>query len=280
MGTRGAFALYWQGAAAGLTNESEDINGIWLDTFTNKLYLTTTGPFSTPATSGDGADIFACYTSGECENGRYWNGSAHGLGAAQVDGLSLMSFPVCTRHGGILNCSFESGFNDWDVQPGSPDTESWTLSGADAHTGQYSALAQATFPDSGDSGDGAILQSPLIPINSTNKEYRFNFYVKTIDNDGWQFRVDFSVNWYLNGGYIGETILNPINVSDDFDWHLKGQTVFVCPAYVGANGARIVFEVSDISLVGTSEAASTSNQLFLDDVIVESRPSICPLLNQ
>ena len=193
-----------------------------------------------------------------------------------LDAIFLGAGPIIPDCGGILNCSFELGFDYWDVQLGDPDMASWTLASAYAHTGQFSALAEALWPDG---GAGAVLKSVSIPIESTSIEYRFSFYVKTIANEGRSFKVSARIYWYRNGSYIGDTLLDEIFVFADLDWNLEGQSVFECP-YIGADEARVIFEIHDVSVNGAGDVFTERNQLFLDDVSVESQPGMCPLLNQ
>ena len=59
--TSGTWALYFDGSDVGLNEAtSEQINGIWIEPATNKIYLTTAGAFSVPGLSGAGSDVFIC----------------------------------------------------------------------------------------------------------------------------------------------------------------------------------------------------------------------------
>ncbi len=59
--TAGSFAVYFDGSDVGLaTASTEDIDGLWVDPLTSKLYLSTEGAYAVTGISGDGADIFIC----------------------------------------------------------------------------------------------------------------------------------------------------------------------------------------------------------------------------
>ena len=94
--TTGTWALYFDGSDVGLNEAtSEQINGIWIEAATNKIYLTTTGNFSVPGLSGSGSDIFIC-TPGtlgnttSCTYTSYWVGASNGFAGEIVDGLHIV----------------------------------------------------------------------------------------------------------------------------------------------------------------------------------------------
>ncbi len=94
--TTGTWALYFDGSDVGLNEAtSEQINGIWIEAATNKIYLTTAGNFSVPGLSGTGSDIFIC-TPGtlgnttSCTYTSYWIGASNGFAGEIIDGLHVV----------------------------------------------------------------------------------------------------------------------------------------------------------------------------------------------
>ena len=95
--TSGTWSLYFDGSDVGLANSSsEDINGLWIDNPSGKIFLSTIGTFSVPSISGDGADIFICNpvslggnTTCNFNPELYWDGSANGLVGQVVDGIDI-----------------------------------------------------------------------------------------------------------------------------------------------------------------------------------------------
>jgi hypothetical protein len=94
--TTGTWALYFDGSDVGLNDTtSEEINGIWIDTSTNNIYLTTLGSFSVSGISGDGSDIFICTpgslgSATSCTFSPYWDGSLNGFSGEVIDGLHII----------------------------------------------------------------------------------------------------------------------------------------------------------------------------------------------
>ncbi|MBD2206810.1 hypothetical protein H6G33_20920 [Calothrix sp. FACHB-1219] len=93
--TAGTWNLFFQGSDVGLTESSEDINGVWIDS-NNKLYLTTKGTFQVPGVTGDGADIvtFTPTSLGATTAGNYvsyLDGSDIGLAGVVVDGFTQVA---------------------------------------------------------------------------------------------------------------------------------------------------------------------------------------------
>jgi hypothetical protein len=62
--TSGDFELYFDGASAGFNTPQEDIWGVWIDTNTDELYLTTRGDYSVGPLTGLGTDILVCEPAG------------------------------------------------------------------------------------------------------------------------------------------------------------------------------------------------------------------------
>ena len=59
--TSGTWALYFDGSDVELTPlGNEDVNALWIDPATDKLYLSTLGTFTVTGASGGGDDVFAC----------------------------------------------------------------------------------------------------------------------------------------------------------------------------------------------------------------------------
>ncbi|MBD2358011.1 hypothetical protein H6G41_25945 [Tolypothrix sp. FACHB-123] len=93
--TIGTWTMLFDGSDVGLTNSSEDVNGIWFDANSNKIFLTTEGSFGVLGATGDGADIFVfnptslgVNTSGSFTP--FWDGSNNGIPAGiAVEGISI-----------------------------------------------------------------------------------------------------------------------------------------------------------------------------------------------
>ncbi|MEZ5093754.1 choice-of-anchor Q domain-containing protein [Nocardioides sp.] len=88
----GAWELFFDGTANGLTQAGEDVDGIWvLDD--NTLFFSTVGNISPPGVGGnaDNSDIYRWARGTNGVNGsfnRAWDATAHGVpGAVNVDGL-------------------------------------------------------------------------------------------------------------------------------------------------------------------------------------------------
>ncbi|MBD2359252.1 hypothetical protein H6G41_32495 [Tolypothrix sp. FACHB-123] len=93
--TAGTWTLFFQGADVGLTQSSEDIDGVWIDR-NNKLYLTTKGAFQVTDVSGDGGDIltFTPTGLGSTTSGKYspfLDNVDNGLAGVLVDGFSQVA---------------------------------------------------------------------------------------------------------------------------------------------------------------------------------------------
>jgi hypothetical protein len=94
--TTGIWALYFDGSDVGLNEAtSEQINGIWIEASTNKIYLTTAGAFSVAGLSGTGSDIFICTpgtlgSTTSCAYTSYWLGASNGFAGEIIDGLHLV----------------------------------------------------------------------------------------------------------------------------------------------------------------------------------------------
>ena len=95
--TSGTWVLYFDGSDVALSQAAtEDVNGAWIDSATNKIYLTTLGAFSVTGVSGDGADVFICTpsslgTTTACTYGPglWWDGSADGFAGEVMDALEI-----------------------------------------------------------------------------------------------------------------------------------------------------------------------------------------------
>ena len=95
--TSGTWIGYFDGSNVGLgDSSSKDVSGVWIDSVTGEIYLTTWGSFTVNGSSGDGADIFVCIpgslgktTTCTFGPGLYWDGSANGF-AGILDGFIVV----------------------------------------------------------------------------------------------------------------------------------------------------------------------------------------------
>ncbi|MBK9925984.1 MAG: hypothetical protein IPP66_11930 [Anaerolineales bacterium] len=92
--TAGTWALYFDGSDVGLDATSEDINAIWVDSGTGRIYLSTLGNFSVTGVNGTGSDIFICAPGSlgnttTCTYSSYWLGASNGFNNQIVDSLVI-----------------------------------------------------------------------------------------------------------------------------------------------------------------------------------------------
>ncbi len=266
-------AIYFDGSDVGLTDTYEDVDAISFDMESGEMYLSTERSFVVNGSSGDGADILVCTpgSTGQnttCTYWLLWNGSAHGIPNTGIDGLTIGDYiPLPGECGNLpLNCSFEEQFANWEEYTPDPANADWEPTMSEAHSGWYSAMA--VVDDMVNSGPVTITSS-LIPIQSTDVEYRFSFYGK---GDPDNIRVVGYYVWnngesnYINSGSFNE------------DWSLYS-TAFMCPPD-GASTAKFVFYIVNDNLTSSITALIDNRQIFIDDVRVESRPNAnCPTLN-
>lgn len=95
--TAGSWAVYFDGSDVGLTAASEDVDALALDP-TGKIYLSTTGACAVPGVSAADEDVFVftptslgTTTAGTFGPGLFFDGSAFGLAAKDVQGIDLPS---------------------------------------------------------------------------------------------------------------------------------------------------------------------------------------------
>lgn len=89
----GSLALYFDGSDVELTDNTENISGVWIDN-SGDIYLATNGAFTVTGASGDGADIFVCTPASlgdttSCTYTLFWDGSTNGFDGEIIDGLAL-----------------------------------------------------------------------------------------------------------------------------------------------------------------------------------------------
>ena len=85
--TSGTWAPYFDGSDVELTPlGNEDVNALWIDPATNKLYLSTLGAFTVTGATGGADDVFTCMpgtlgatTTCTYGPGLYFDGSANGF---------------------------------------------------------------------------------------------------------------------------------------------------------------------------------------------------------
>lgn len=88
----GSLLLYFDGSDVELTDNTENISGVWVDS-NGDIYLATNGAFTVTGASGDGSDLFICTPislgdNTSCTYSFFWDGSANGFGA-QIDGVAI-----------------------------------------------------------------------------------------------------------------------------------------------------------------------------------------------
>jgi hypothetical protein len=93
--TSGTWSLYFDGSDVGLNESaSEEINAVWIEPGTGRIYLSTLGNFSVTELSGTGSDVFIC-TPGSlgsvtiCTYSSYWIGASNGFSGEIVDALVI-----------------------------------------------------------------------------------------------------------------------------------------------------------------------------------------------
>lgn len=93
--TSGTWSLYFDGSDVGLSESAnEDINAVWIEPGTGRIYLSTLGNFSVTGLSGTGSDVFIC-TPGSlgsvttCTYSSYWIGASNGFSGEIVDSLTV-----------------------------------------------------------------------------------------------------------------------------------------------------------------------------------------------
>ncbi len=97
--TVGSWSILFYGSAVNLSQAAEDIDGVWFDRETNRLYLSTLGNFNVGNLNGVRDDIFFCTLSAAggtvpCEfspNSYYWRARNNGL-SFQLDGLGIGAY--------------------------------------------------------------------------------------------------------------------------------------------------------------------------------------------
>lgn len=90
-----SWSLYFDGSDVGLNGTPENINGVWIESTTGQLFLTTSGTFAVPGVSGAGSDIFICIPSSlgnttSCTFNSYWTGVQYGLSGHILDGIHIV----------------------------------------------------------------------------------------------------------------------------------------------------------------------------------------------
>lgn len=94
--TAGTWSPYFDGSDMSLTNNSEDLWGLWWDARTHDSDPTTAGAFDVNGLTGSGADIFLFQptTLGTQTTGTFhpfWRGAAYGFGGEKIDDLEIIT---------------------------------------------------------------------------------------------------------------------------------------------------------------------------------------------
>lgn len=256
------WSMYFDGSDVGLSETSlEDIDGVWVDDTTGKIYLTTLGGFTVIGFSGAGSDIFRCTpvsvgNSTACSFQFFWDGLDHGLSGQNIDDFFIGDIisPV-TCGNAPLNCSFEQisegGFINWTIVE-NPLYFDWHPS-TDSHNGYYSAQGESLAVGS----SVPFISSSPVSINPDIR-YRISYYSK--------FSEDFAsqVTFAIYSGPVPHAFGYPIVPSATW----QRTDIFFCyPA--GAETSWFSVFVGGIQ---------TTGNIFIDDVSIEAQGQ-CPQLN-
>lgn len=97
--TTGSWGFYFDGSDVELTESSENLWGVSIDSSTGELYLSSLGFFAVAGLNGDGGDVFLCHpsqlgfqTACTFDSELYWDGSLNGFGGV-LDGVSIAQQP-------------------------------------------------------------------------------------------------------------------------------------------------------------------------------------------
>jgi hypothetical protein len=110
-----SWSLYFDGSTIGLTTESEDVLGVFVQG--NDIYLSTLGSYSVTSgnvtLNGNVGDIIVYNSTASVPLRNYWNGRAHGLTTHRIDGIVIMppSLMAASRLG-----ETDSGPNPWSKE--------------------------------------------------------------------------------------------------------------------------------------------------------------------
>ncbi|MFN0096656.1 MAG: hypothetical protein ACKVVT_18010, partial [Dehalococcoidia bacterium] len=93
--TSGTLTMFFDGSGSGLTTSSEDVDGIYWDAATSKLYLSTSGSFTVTGLSGGRSDIFSCNgfaAGGACSSfSLYFDGDDIGLSGTSSENIDAFT---------------------------------------------------------------------------------------------------------------------------------------------------------------------------------------------
>ncbi|MBX7251317.1 MAG: right-handed parallel beta-helix repeat-containing protein, partial [Candidatus Promineofilum sp.] len=104
--TAGTWSLYFDGSDVGLTTTAEDVGGVWGDTTTRELYLSTNGAFSVGVgaglVKGQSSDVFICAPGAfgdptSCVYRLFWDGAVHSFGPEVIDGVGRVVGAAATN---------------------------------------------------------------------------------------------------------------------------------------------------------------------------------------
>jgi hypothetical protein len=111
--TSGSWSLLFDGSDVALTNNSEDVSGVWLEPGSGHIYLNTNGNFRVGSNpnllSGDSDDIFGCVplstgANTQCTFFAFFNGDTVGFNKV-LDGISLESSSSTASWQGFMRAS-------------------------------------------------------------------------------------------------------------------------------------------------------------------------------
>lgn len=271
------WSMYLDGSDVGLSETSfEDIDGVWVDDTTGKIYLTTLGTFSVTGVTGDGSDIFSCApvsvgNNTVCSFQFLWDGSEYGLSGQSIDDIFIgdVLYPV-NCGSGPLNCSFEEepAFVHWTKDVPNPSQVDWELT-SESFSGIYSAEV-VIFVDI--PNIGAEITSDFSSVNS-NTCYEFGFYGKSRNIFGGDLGIIASIEGYDSGNnFLFREEIGRLT-QNDLSWTNFYRT-YVVPG--NASSVKFIFTLTGLQFNPVNTNLGEIGSFLIDDVYMEEMPLPCP----
>lgn len=271
------WSMYFDGSDVGLSETSlEDIDGVWVDDTTGKIYLATLGGFTVIGLSGDGSDIFRCTpvsvgNSTACSFQFFWDGSEHGLSGQSIDDIFIgnVLYPV-NCGSGPLNCSFEEepAFVHWIKDVPNPSQVDWELT-SESFSGIYSAEV-VIFVDI--PNIWAEITSDFSSVNS-DICYEFGFYGKSRNIFWGDLGIIASIEGYDSGNnFLFREEIGRLT-QNDLSWTNFYRT-YVVPG--NASSVKFIFTLSGLQFNPVNTNLGEIGSFLIDDVYIEEMPLPCP----